>query len=155
MFGEVARKEIGVQPYVYSFLKKELGAAEKIYTIDGKTFKTRDIIILFFKYLHNIIEEYLPAGQIDVILTSPAYFTNDKKKMLIWCAQKAGFNVLKTIDEPSASAIYYDIDRKIPNGRILVYDLGGGTLDVSILDIANGEFAAMPTRGDSDLGGGD
>lgn len=122
--------------------------------IDGKTYTPIEISAIILKELKAAAEEYLDRSVEDAVITVPAYFNDSQRQATRMAGRLAGFNVLRILNEPTAASLAYGLQRK-RNGLIAVFDLGGGTFDISILRLRDGVFEVLSTNGDTRLGGDD
>lgn len=134
--------------------KKFMGDPDKLYHINNQTYTPSDIASIIIEHLKRGAEEIVNEKVTKAIITVPAYFKNNQKQDTKLAAEKAGLEVLMLQAEPTAAAIAYGLDKE-KDQTILVYDLGGGTFDVSILKIIDNNFTVLATGGDNDLGGDD
>ena len=137
-------------------IKRLMGTKEKVH-LDGKDYSPEQISGLILQYIKNRSEHDLNAKITKAVITVPAYFDDGQRQATINAGKIAGLDVLRIINEPTAAAIAYGLDRKkgAANQKILVYDLGGGTFDVSVLHLQDGLFEVLSTSGDNMLGGDD
>ena len=123
---------------------------------EKKVFYPEDISAILLKHMKKLSEEYLDCEVKDAVITVPAYFDEKQRQATKDAGSIAGLNVLRIINEPTAAALAYGLQNKLTeNKKVLVFDLGGGTFDVSILDLTEGSFEVIATRGDTHFGGGD
>ena len=124
-------------------------------SIDGRKFTPQEISATILQKMKKTAEDYLGSEVKDAVITVPAYFDDDQRKATMEAGQIAGLNVLRIINEPTAAALAYGVDKSDKDMNIVVYDIGGGTSDVSILNFGGGVFEVISTNGDSHLGGED
>ncbi len=146
---EVANEERGV-PYTLTGGADELVKVD----VDGKEFTPPEISAMVLGYLKEAAENYLGEKVEKAVITVPAYFNDSQRQATKDAGTIAGLEVVRIINEPTASALAYGLDKK-KSGKVAVYDLGGGTFDISILDIGDGVFEVLSTNGDTQLGGDD
>lgn len=140
---------------VYSFFKRDMGNANALYIENGKKYTPIDLSSLVLTYLKRCAENFLKQPVVDAVITVPAYFNNMQRQATIEAGKKAGLNVLRIINEPTAAAYAYGVRPASTQSKILVYDLGGGTFDVSLVEITPEELRVIATAGDHMLGGKD
>ena len=133
-------------------IKRKMGTTEKV-TIDGKSYTPQEISAMILSKLKNDAEAYLGEPVTQAVITVPAYFNDSQRQATKDAGKIAGLEVLRIINEPTAAALAYGMSDK--DQTIMVYDLGGGTFDVSILEIGDGVFEVLSTNGDTHLGGDD
>ena len=134
-------------------IKREMGTNYKV-NIDGKQYTPQDISAMILTKMKETAEAYLGETVTEAVITVPAYFNDSQRQATKDAGRIAGLEVLRIINEPTAASLAYGLD-KDGNQKILVYDLGGGTFDVSILDIGDGVFEVLSTNGNTRLGGDD
>ena len=134
-------------------IKREMGTTYKV-NIDGKSYTPQDISAMILTKMKETAESYLGETVTEAIITVPAYFNDSQRQATKDAGRIAGLNVQRIINEPTAAALAYGLDKE-ESQKILVYDLGGGTFDVSILEIGDGVFEVRATNGDTRLGGDD
>ena len=152
--GAAKRQLITNKDTVYS-IKRLMGTDKKV-TLEGKEYTPQEISAMILTYLKNYAEAYLGEKVEKAVITVPAYFNDAQRQATKDAGKIAGLDVVRIINEPTASALAFGSDKETSKEqKILVYDLGGGTFDVSILDIADGTFEVLSTNGDTHLGGDD
>jgi len=135
-------------------LKKGNNNSTKV-EIDGKDFSPQEISAIVLQKMRQTAENYLGETVVDAVITVPAYFNDSQRQATKEAGQIAGLNVLRIINEPTAAALAYGLDKKKKDMTIVVFDCGGGTHDVSILELGEGVFEVLATDGDTHLGGDD
>lgn len=133
-------------------IKRKMGTSEKV-TIDGKAYTPQEISAMILTKLKQDAESYLGETVTQAVITVPAYFNDSQRQATKDAGKIAGLEVLRIINEPTAAALAYGVSDT--GKKVMVYDLGGGTFDVSILDIDDGVFEVLSTNGDTHLGGDD
>ena len=136
-------------------VKRHIGAEWKSSDIDGKQYTAQEISARTLQKLKRDAESYLGEDVTDAVITVPAYFNDAQRQATKDAGQIAGLNVLRIVNEPTAAALAYGLDKNEDDQTILVFDLGGGTFDVSLLDIGEGVVEVRATSGDNELGGDD
>ena len=136
-------------------VKRHIGTDWKSDPIDDKTYTPQEISARTLQKLKRDAESYLGEDVTDAVITVPAYFNDAQRQATKDAGKIAGLNVKRIVNEPTAAALAYGLDKQGSDQRILVFDLGGGTFDVSILDLADGVFEVLSTSGDNHLGGDD
>ncbi|MCF7552067.1 molecular chaperone DnaK [Pseudonocardia sp. WMMC193] len=136
-------------------VKRHIGGDWKTPDIDGKTYSTQEISARVLQKLKRDAESYLGEPITDAVITVPAYFEDAQRQATKEAGQIAGLNVLRIVNEPTAAALAYGLDKGETEQTILVFDLGGGTFDVSLLEIGDGVVEVKATNGDNHLGGDD
>jgi len=156
LVGEVAKRQAITNPdRTFRSIKREMGTAWKSDDIDGKKYTPQEISARTLMKLKRDAEAYLGDTVTDAVITVPAYFDDAQRTATKEAGAIAGLNVLRIINEPTAAALAYGLDKSSQDETILVFDLGGGTFDVSVLEIGDGVFEVKSTHGDTHLGGDD
>ena len=154
LIGQAAKRQSVINPdRTISSIKRHMGTDYHI-TIDGKSYSPQEISAMILQQLKNDACDYLGEEVTDAVITVPAYFTDAQRQATKDAGTIAGLNVQRIINEPTAAALAYGIDKEEPQ-KIMVFDLGGGTFDVSILDINSGVIEVLATAGNNHLGGDD
>ncbi len=152
--GEVAKRQMVTNKNTVHSIKRLMGTKE-IVEINGKKYTPEEISAQILTYIKKCAEEKLGKTIDKAVITVPAYFNDAQRNATKNAGKIAGLNVERIINEPTAAALAYGMDRSQNEHKVLVYDLGGGTFDVSILEIADGTFEVLSTSGDNNLGGDD
>ena len=152
--GDAAKRQMITNRNTVYSIKRKMGTNEKV-TLEGKEYTPQEISAMILTYLKDYAEGYLGEKVEKAVITVPAYFNDAQRQATKDAGRIAGLDVVRIINEPTASALAFGIDKGDKEQKILVYDLGGGTFDVSILDIADGTFEVLSTAGDTRLGGDD
>ena len=154
LIGQVAKRQAVTNPdRTVISIKREMGTSYKV-SIDGKQYTPQDISAMVLSKMKETAESYLGEKVTQAVITVPAYFNDSQRQATKDAGRIAGLEVLRIINEPTAASLAYGLDKE-ENQKILVYDLGGGTFDVSILDIGDGVFEVLSTNGNTRLGGDD
>ncbi len=153
--GKIAKNQIVANPMrtVYS-IKRHMGENYHV-NIDSKQYSPQEISAMILSKLKADAEAYIGSKITDAVITCPAYFSDSQRQATKDAGKIAGLNVLRVINEPTAAALAYGLDKENENSKVMIYDLGGGTFDVSILEISDGVFEVKSTNGDTKLGGDD
>ena len=156
LVGQVAKRQAVANPeHTIMSIKRKMGTSERV-KIDGKEYSPQEISAMILTKLKNDAESYLGEKVTQAVITVPAYFNDSQRQATKDAGKIAGLDVLRIINEPTAAALAYGLDKgENKSQKILVYDLGGGTFDVSILEIGDGVFEVIATNGDVKLGGDD
>ncbi|ERL64512.1 molecular chaperone DnaK [Schleiferilactobacillus shenzhenensis] len=154
--GEVAKRQAITNPDTVSSIKRHMGDPNYTVKVGDKTYKPQEISAMILQYIKNFAQDYLGEEVKDAVITVPAYFNDAQRQATKDAGTIAGLKVDRIINEPTASALAYGVDKdEKKDEKILVYDLGGGTFDVSILELGDGVFQVLSTNGDTHLGGDD
>ena len=153
--GDAAKRQLIINKDTVYSIKRLMGTDKKV-TLEGKEYTPQEISAMILTYLKSYAEAYLGEKVEKAVITVPAYFNDAQRQATKDAGKIAGLDVVRIINEPTASALAFGSDKETSKEqKILVYDLGGGTFDVSILDIADGTFEVLSTNGDTHLGGDD
>ncbi|MDL5041075.1 molecular chaperone DnaK [Heyndrickxia coagulans] len=152
--GEVAKRQAITNPNTIISIKRHMGTTHKV-TAEGKEYTPQEISAMILQYLKSYAEDYLGEKVEKAVITVPAYFNDAQRQATKDAGKIAGLEVERIINEPTAAALAYGLDKTDEDQTILVFDLGGGTFDVSILELGDGVFEVNATAGDNHLGGDD
>ncbi|MGL5540751.1 MAG: molecular chaperone DnaK [Erysipelotrichaceae bacterium] len=152
--GDAAKRQVVTNPETVSSIKRKMGTNEKV-TLEGKEYTPQEVSAMILQYIKQYAEEYLGEPVTKAVITVPAYFNDAQRQATKDAGRIAGLEVERIINEPTAAALAYGIDKTDKEQKVLVFDLGGGTFDVSILELADGTFEVLSTSGDNHLGGDD
>ncbi|AVQ99418.1 molecular chaperone DnaK [Oceanobacillus iheyensis] len=152
--GEVAKRQAITNPNTIQSVKRHMGTDYKV-KIEDKEYTPQEVSAIILQHIKSYAEDYIGEKVEKAVITVPAYFNDAERQATKDAGKIAGLEVERIINEPTAAALAYGIDKEDQDQTILVYDLGGGTFDVSILDIGDGTFEVVSTAGDNRLGGDD
>ena len=152
--GDAAKRQAVTNKNTISSIKRLMGTGEKV-EMEGKQYTPQEVSAMILQYLKSYAEDYLGEKVDKAVITVPAYFNDAQRQATKDAGKIAGLEVERIINEPTAAALAYGIDKTEQEQKVLVYDLGGGTFDVSILELADGTFEVLSTNGDTHLGGDD
>ena len=153
--GEVAKRQAITNPNTIVSIKSHMGEEGYKVKVGDKEYTPQEISAFILQYIKKFSEDYLGEKVTDAVITVPAYFNDAQRQATKDAGKIAGLNVQRIINEPTASALAYGLDKDENDEKVLVYDLGGGTFDVSILQLGDGVFQVLSTNGDTHLGGDD
>lgn len=155
LVGQIAKRQAVTNPeHTVISIKRDMGSEKKV-KIDGDEFSPQEISAMVLQKLKSDAENYLGQKVTQAVITVPAYFSDAQRQATKDAGKIAGLEVLRIINEPTAAALAYGMDKENTDQKIMVYDLGGGTFDVSILEIGDGVFEVLSTSGNNKLGGDD
>ena len=155
LVGETAKRQAITNPdRTIISIKRKMGTDYKV-DIDGKKYTPEEISAMILQKIKADVENYLGEPVTEAVITVPAYFTDSQRQATKDAGKIAGLEVKRIINEPTAAALAYGIDKEEGQKKIMVFDLGGGTFDVSILEIGDGVYEVLATRGNNHLGGDD
>ncbi|MBF8419025.1 MULTISPECIES: molecular chaperone DnaK [Heyndrickxia] len=154
LVGEVAKRQAITNPNTIISIKRHMGTTHKV-KAEGKEYTPQEISAMILQYLKSYAEDYLGEKVEKAVITVPAYFNDAQRQATKDAGKIAGLEVERIINEPTAAALAYGLDKTDEDQTILVFDLGGGTFDVSILELGDGVFEVNATAGDNHLGGDD
>lgn len=153
--GEVAKRQAITNPNTIKSIKSHMGEEGYTVEIEGKEYTPQQISAMILQYIKKYAEDYIGDTVSEAVITVPAYFNDAQRQATKDAGKIAGLDVKRIINEPTASSLAYGLDKTDRDEKILVYDLGGGTFDVSILELGDGVFEVLSTNGDTHLGGDD
>ena len=155
LVGQIAKRQAVTNPdHTIISIKRKMGTNEKV-NIDGDSFSPQEISAMILQKLKTDAENYLGQKVTQAVITVPAYFSDSQRQATKDAGKIAGLEVLRIINEPTAASLAFGMDKEDQDQKIMIYDLGGGTFDVSILDIGDGVFEVLATNGNTHLGGDD
>ena len=155
LVGQIAKRQAVTNPdHTIISIKRKMGTNDKV-NIDGESFSPQEISAMILQKLKADAENYLGQKVTQAVITVPAYFSDSQRQATKDAGKIAGLEVLRIINEPTAAALAFGMDKEDQDQKIMIYDLGGGTFDVSILDIGDGVFEVLATNGNTKLGGDD
>ena len=152
--GDAAKRQVVTNKNSVISIKRKMGTTEKV-ELEGKQYTPEEISAMILGYMKSYAEGYLGEPVTEAVITVPAYFNDAQRQATKDAGKIAGLEVKRIINEPTAAALAFGIDKLDKEQKILVFDLGGGTFDVSILDLSDGTFEVLATAGDNHLGGDD
>ena len=152
--GDAAKRQVVTNKESVLSIKRLMGSSKTV-TLEGKTYTPQEISAMILQYIKTYAEEYLGEKITKAVITVPAYFNDAQRQATKDAGKIAGLDVERIINEPTAAALAFGIDKTDKEQKVLVFDLGGGTFDVSILELADGTFEVLATAGDNTLGGDD
>ena len=152
--GEVAKRQAVTNPDTIISIKRHMGTDYKV-EAGGKSYTPQEISAMILQYIKGFAEDYLGEKVEKAVITVPAYFNDAQRQATKDAGKIAGLEVERIVNEPTAAALAYGLDKVDKDEKILVFDLGGGTFDVSVLELGDGVFEVLSTSGDNHLGGDD
>ena len=152
--GDAAKRQAVTNPDTVISIKSKMGTSEKV-SANGKEYTPQEISAMILQYLKGYAEDYLGEKVTKAVITVPAYFNDAQRQATKDAGKIAGLEVERIVNEPTAAALAYGLDKTDKDEKILVFDLGGGTFDVSILELGDGVFEVLATSGNNHLGGDD
>ncbi|MFV8459035.1 molecular chaperone DnaK [Mycoplasma sp. 005V] len=152
--GDAAKRQVETNPNTVVSIKRLMGTDKTVH-VNGKDYKPEEISAMILSYMKDYAEAKLGKKVSKAVITVPAYFDNAQREATKIAGKIAGLDVLRIINEPTAAALAFGLEKTHKSMKVLVYDLGGGTFDVSVLELENGTFEVLSTSGDNHLGGDD
>lgn len=152
--GEVAKRQAITNPHTVASIKRHMGEDHEV-DVEGKKYSPQEISAFILQHLKDYAEDYLGEKVTNAVITVPAYFNDAQRQATKDAGKIAGLEVDRIVNEPTAASLAYGLDKVDKDEKILVFDLGGGTFDVSILELGDGVFEVLSTSGDNHLGGDD
>ena len=153
--GEVAKRQAVTNPNTIASIKRHMGEVGYKVEAEGKSYTPQEISAMILQYMKGFAEEYLGEEVEKAVITVPAYFNDAQRQATKDAGKIAGLEVERIVNEPTAAALAYGLEKTDKDEKVLVFDLGGGTFDVSILELGDGVFDVLSTAGDNNLGGDD
>uniref|UniRef100_UPI00352B3348 molecular chaperone DnaK n=1 Tax=Aerococcus urinaeequi TaxID=51665 RepID=UPI00352B3348 len=153
--GEVAKRSMVTNPNAIASIKRHIGEDNYTVEVEGKKYTPQEVSAMILQYLKGYAEDYLGETVTNAVITVPAYFNDAQRQATKDAGKIAGLEVDRIVNEPTAAALAYGLDKVDADEKVLVFDLGGGTFDVSILELGDGVFEVLSTSGDNNLGGDD
>ena len=153
--GEVAKRQAVTNPNTISSIKRHMGEPGYKVEVEGKSYTPQEVSAMILQYIKGFAEDYLGEKVDKAVITVPAYFNDAQRQATKDAGKIAGLEVERIVNEPTAAALAYGLDKTDRDEKVLVFDLGGGTFDVSILELGDGVFDVLSTAGDNNLGGDD
>ncbi|SYV97684.1 chaperone protein DnaK, partial [Mycoplasmopsis edwardii] len=152
--GDVAKRQVETNPNTITSIKRLMGTDKTVHA-NNKDYKPEEISAMILSYMKEYAEAKLGKKVTKAVITVPAYFDNAEREATKIAGKIAGLDVLRIINEPTAAALAFGLEKTDKSMKVLVYDLGGGTFDVSVLELEDGTFEVLSTSGDNHLGGDD
>ncbi|EIE41998.1 molecular chaperone DnaK [Mycoplasmopsis canis UFG4] len=152
--GDVAKRQVETNPNTISSIKRLMGTDKTVHA-NNKDYKPEEVSAMILSYMKEYAEAKLGQKVTKAVITVPAYFDNAEREATKIAGKIAGLDVLRIINEPTAAALAFGLEKTDKSMKVLVYDLGGGTFDVSVLELEDGTFEVLSTSGDNHLGGDD